>query len=236
MQDTTNIVAPADALLLQEPEPSSTRLIATLGVIGFLSGLILVGIYLATLPAIEAHKVAVLNQAILQVLPGATTYQTLELKAGALVAADTSQTKSQKSGATAPPKIYLGFSSAGSMVGFAIQSSEPGFGDLIVAIFGYSPAEKYVVGYQVLESKETPGLGDKIYKNEAFVASFNSLATEPLPELVKHGEKSKPNEIEAITGATISSRAVTRLVQNGINTWRPGIEKYLTEHPELLKQ
>jgi electron transport complex protein RnfG len=74
----------------------------------------------------------------------------------------------------------------------------------------------------VLESKETPGLGDKIMKDADFIANFEALDTKlgddgesmvhPI-ELAKHGEKTDPWQVEAITGATISSRAVANILR-----------------------
>jgi electron transport complex protein RnfG len=56
-------------------EPSSLRLVATLGLAGLLSGLIIVSVYEATLPAIEAYKAKVLREAVFKVLPGVERMQ-----------------------------------------------------------------------------------------------------------------------------------------------------------------
>ena len=50
-------------------DPSSARLVATLGFAGLLSGLIIVSVYEATLPRIEAYKAKVLREAVFEVLP-----------------------------------------------------------------------------------------------------------------------------------------------------------------------
>ena len=71
---------------------------------------------------------------------------------------------------------------------------------------------------QVLESRETPGLGDRIYKDEVFVAEFRDLAVEPSIEVIKgHGEA--PHEVDAITGATISSKAVVSILNAANDEW-----------------
>jgi len=90
-----------------------------------------------------------------------------------------------------------------------------------------------VTGMEVLESRETPGLGDKIYKDADFVASFKELMIEPEIVAVKKGKRSKPNEIDAITGATISSKAVVRIINETHVVWaarlpRPGSEPLMT--------
>jgi electron transport complex protein RnfG len=71
---------------------------------------------------------------------------------------------------------------------------------------------------QVLESRETPGLGDRIYKDQAFVDQFRDLAVEPAVVLVKEAPTA-PNQVDAITGATISSTAVVKIVNAGNEEW-----------------
>ena len=72
---------------------------------------------------------------------------------------------------------------------------------------------------EILESRETPGLGDKIYKDAAFVANFDDLSIEPEIVTVKRGTKSAPNQVDAITGATISAKAVVRIINQGNRLW-----------------
>ncbi|MEZ4962032.1 MAG: FMN-binding protein [Saprospiraceae bacterium] len=205
-------------------EPSSARLIATLGVAGILSGLLLVGAYLYTLPMIEANKAKALEEAIYKVLPGCTTFETLVLRGGKLEAV---KEVKAVSGGKPEKMIYAGHDNTGKLVGFAIPSDEPGFQDLIVGIIGYQSETKTIIGFEVLDSKETPGLGDKIIKDQAFRTNFQALSVEPQIVAVKKGEKKNSNEVEAITGATISSKAVVRLLNAGIGDWKGAIEGYL---------
>lgn len=223
-----NIVQPQVHLAeAQDKGPSSFRLISTLGLAGFFSGVVLVGVYMITLPIIEANRAEALRKAIYNVLPGCHSYQTLELREGKLLAVQESESEVKKTNKDEPPKIFSGFNQAGELIGFAIPASGPGFQDVIGGIFGYDAPEKVIIGFEVLESKETPGLGDKIIKDERFKANFESLAVDPDIMAVKPGKKRNDNEVETITGATISSRAVIRLLQNGIDQWRPAIEAYL---------
>ena len=209
-----------------EPEPSSFKLIFTLGLVGLLSGLILAGAYLYTLPIIEANKAAALQRAVYEVLPGCAEFQTLELRDGRLLPPPETEGSGEQSDPA--PRIFAGFTADGQLIGFAIQAQQAGFQDQILGIFGYRPEQQLIVGFEVLESKETPGLGDKIMKDPAFIANFSALAVEPLPKLVKKGEKAQPHQVEAITGATISSRAVVRLLENGLEQWREPIRNYLS--------
>ncbi len=210
-----------------ELEPGSFRLIATLGLAGFFSGLVLVSAFLYTQPMIQANRLQALQQAIFKVLPGCVSYQTLELRGGQLVVLEEGAPEPKEGEEVR--RIYAGYDKKGKLVGFAISGEEPGYQDLIVAIFGYNPRKEIIIGFEVLESKETPGLGDKIMKDPAFKANFESLAVEPPIAVVKKGEKKSGNEIEAITGATISSKAVGRLLEKSMAEWRPLIGEYWKE-------
>jgi electron transport complex protein RnfG len=80
---------------------------------------------------------------------------------------------------------------------------------------------------KVLESKETPGLGDKIEKDQVFVGQFSG-AQPPLVG-VKKGKRSGPREVDMITGATISSKAVIRIINNTLRRLGPLVDAYPQE-------
>lgn len=210
------------------PEPSSLKLILALGIAGLMSGIVLVGTYIYTAPLIKANKEAAIQRAIFNVLPNCSSSVALTLENGKLVekVEDTSKEESDSD----EQLIYAGYNDNSELVGFAIPGAEPGFQDIIAAIFGYNGSAKTIIGFEVLESKETPGLGDKIFKDEAFKTNFKAL--EVMPEIVpvKKGEKTNDNEVEAITGATISSKAVVRLLNNTMDIWQTAIDEYIQEN------
>jgi len=209
-------------------EPSSLRLILALGIAGLLSGIVLVGTYIYTDPLIKANKEAAIQKAIFNVLPNCTSSETLVLEDGKLVVqqANASEEESTKEILV----IYAGYNDKDELIGFAITGAEAGFQDIIGAIFGYNGTEKVIIGFEVLESKETPGLGDKIFKDTDFKTNFTSLEVSPEIIPVKKGEKQNPNEVETITGATISSKAVVRLLNNTMATWQDAIDNYIQEN------
>jgi len=206
-------------------EPTSTRLVASLGIAGFLSGLIIIGIYIATLPTIKENKAREMREAVFRVLPGVTQLQKLEYDGQRVVLKQDDKDDENT--------FYAGYDKEGKFIGYALASEGPGFQDTISLLVGYKPALHKVVGMWVLESRETPGLGDKIYKDHDFVANFDDVATEPPIVAVKKGSKSKPNEIDAITGATISSKAVVRIINEGIARWD---ERLPRDPPPLAKE
>lgn len=191
------------------PEPGSTRLVLTLAAAGLLSGLAIVGAYEVTLPIIEANNARALERAVFKVVPGSTGMQGLVIDDGS----------ARVAGPDDAPDVYAAYDEAGAFVGYAIAAEGPGFQDTIRLIYGYDPSARRIIGMEVLESRETPGLGDKIYKDAAFRANFDSLAVDPPIVCVKHGEKAADNEVDAITGATISSKAVTRIMGDANEHW-----------------
>ena len=117
-----------------------------------------------------------------------------------------------------------------------MEASGQGFQDVLRLLYGYAPDRAAVVGMKVLESKETPGLGDKIEKDAAFKANFESLSVRLGPDarsiadpitLVKPGEKTEPWQVEAITGATISSRAVATILRESTGSRIPVVIEHL---------
>ncbi len=204
--------------------PSSLRLVLTLAIAGLVSGMAIIGIYEATLPTITENKARELREAVFKVLPGVSQMQALVYRDGELIVVEAPDKDE--------PVIYGGYDEQGDFVGYAMPAAGPGFQDTIGILYGYNPAEKIVVGMEVLESRETPGLGDKIYKDAVFVGGFSALSVEPEIVAVKKGTKSQPNEIDAITGATISSKAVVRIINETHAQWSaqlsaPGSEPQL---------
>lgn len=191
--------------------PSSLRLVLTLAIAGLVSGIAIIGIYETTLPTITANKARELREAVFKVLPGVSQMQALVYRDDELIAV----------GAPAKdePVVYGGYDDKGDFVGYAMPAAGPGFQDTIALLYGYKPGEKIVVGMEILESRETPGLGDKIYKDAEFVAEFSALSVEPKILTVKKGTGSQSNEVDAITGATISSKAVVRIINETHTAW-----------------
>jgi electron transport complex protein RnfG len=132
--------------------------------------------------------------------------------------------------------VYAGYNDQNELIGFAIPGSEPGFQDVISGIMGYDGANKTIIGFEVLESKETPGLGDKIFKDADFQTNFTSLVVDPEIIPVKNGQKQNSNEVEAITGATISSKAVVRLLNKSMDIWQNTIDAYIIENQMNVKK
>ena len=210
----------APNLPAEKPEVSSLRLVVTLALAGALAGLLLVFVDQATAPAIAAYKAEQLKLAVEGVLKQpAGGYVNLYLVDGKL-------TREEPAGGASADVIYAGYDAEGNPVGFAMVHREAGFQDFIKLIFGYDAERNELMGMKILESKETPGLGDKIFLDDDFVGQFDGVET-PL-EPVKKGEATdeNPKDVETITGATISSKAVVQIINNALERWKPHIEAY----------
>jgi len=204
----------------QQEEVPPWRLVATLGVAGALAGFLIVFVYVATLPAITAYKAEMLRAAISNVLGAPHHFDTLYVVDGALVdeLVDGQEPNNYD-------QIYPGYSEDGTQIGIAIQAAEFGFQDVVRVIFGYDEESKTILGMLVLEHKETPGLGDKIVKDLEFVGQFINGATPLVGVKIGQGRGGQ-DEIDMITGATISSRAIIRIINNALERLDPMIEAY----------
>ena len=208
--DTEQQDAPA------EEQVSTFRLVATLAVAGALAGLLIVLVNLHTKPIIDAYRAEQLRLAVYEVLPGVANYRTLYRVDDALV-------DEVPAGANAADfrQAYVGYDEAGELVGVATSRGESGFADVVLVIFGFEPGTGILLGKKVLESKETPGLGDKIFKDLEFVQQFFDRPQTPLTAIKAGTGKGLPGEIDAITGATISSKVVVSIINNGVAEWQP---------------
>lgn len=191
--------------------------------VGVVCGLLIVSAYVLTGPLIARNEAEALQQAVLQVLPGAVARTTFALGADG-------RFRLARAGDTPQQLVHAGYAADGTLVGVAIEAQGMGYQDVIRLLYGYAPARQAIVGMRVLASKETPGLGDKIEKDPNFSANFSALdvslgadgqgLAQPIAA-VKQGTKTTPFQIDGITGATISSNAVAAILRQSSAQWVP---------------
>jgi len=204
----------------QQEDVPSRKLMVTLAGAGALAGLMIVFVYGWTQPTIQAYRARMLAAAIQEVLRAPAAYDTLYLHDGRVVNQPPDGVSS-----TDLETLYLGYDADGSPIGYAIAAGEPGFQDIIGLIFGYDHRDGKVLGMKVLQSKETPGLGDKIEKDAGFVGQFEGVLT-PLLGVKSRDASDDPHEIDMITGATISSRTIIRTINNAVERLGPMLDAY----------
>jgi len=104
-----------------------------------------------------------------------------------------------------------------AVVGYAVKTyTSKGFSGNISLIAGFKP-DGSIINIAVLEQKETPGLGTKMTEPK-FKDQFNGKN----PSQFNMTVKKDGGQVDAITAATISSRAFCDAVQRAYNTLQKG--------------
>jgi len=179
----------------------------------FCFGLLIAIANAAWSPRIEQNRIYKLNRLMGELLPAAKSFElTVEMKV------ELAKGKRVKS------NIYKALSDEGGCVGWAFNCEGPGFQDKIELVVGVDKDLEKVAGFNVLASNETPGFGDQI-KLGYYRSQFVGVPAEKL-ELVKTGDDERiDSEIVAISGATVSSEAVVKI----INLSLPQIKEQMKE-------
>ena len=210
---------------LQQKKTSTWEMYRAIVGIGAFCALLIVSVYQGTAARIADNKARFLNNAIVGVLPAVRSTVEVSVDAdGALVAA------------TEPANLpaFLGYGEDGELVGAVITAQAMGYADNVTVLYSYSFDLQAIVGFMVLETKETPGLGDKVETEPHFLANFEALdarlnedgtALANAIVTVKQGEKTEPWQIDGITGATITSDAIGVIMHKGSSYWLPAFER-----------
>lgn len=210
---------------VQVPKTSAWSMYRAIVGIGAACALIIVSVYQATASRIADNQQRFLQAAIARVLPAATATVAIGLSANGGL---------ERSGDSQSASVFLGFDPDNRLVGAVIAAEGMGYQDKIRVLYAYSFELDAIVGLEVLDSKETPGLGDRVETEPHFIANFRQLdATlneggdgllHPL-QTVKQGEKQHPWQIDGITGATITSQAIGDLLHDSASRWVPLLER-----------
>lgn len=111
--------------------------------------------------------------------------------------------------------LYFAYDEAGDKIGCVMSATSPsGYGGDIKVAVGISYKTNQITGFSVLSNSETAGLGAKCTEDE-FAAQFAGKSATKL-EYVKGGGASGETKIDAISGATITTNAVTEAVNSAL--------------------
>ena len=103
------------------------------------------------------------------------------------------------------------------LIGTAVKSyTDNGFAGRLTVMVGFDTLGN-IIDNDVLEHKETPGLGDKTAKNKS---NFNAQFIGKNPSTFKLIVKKDGGEVDAITAATISSRAYCDALQRAFDAYQ----------------
>ncbi|TQQ84117.1 RnfABCDGE type electron transport complex subunit G [Peptacetobacter hominis] len=176
---------------------SMVKVGGTLLIICAVASFLLAGTNKITAPVIEQRNIRANNELRQAVLPDATDFKQV----------DASQFSGAGDGLVV--EAYEGLNGS-ETVGYTFKATPSGYGGAIEVIVGIS-LDGTITGVDIGNMSETAGLGAKA-SEDAFKGQYagKAIAT---PLEVSKGSVSADNQILAISGATITSTAVT----NGVN-------------------
>ena len=210
---------------VQQPATSVMSMYRAIVGIGAFCALVIVIVFQATADRIRDNQERFLAAAVSEVLPVAESTVAVAVgESGNL--GETTETDELP--------VFLGYDASSSLVGAVVTAQGMGYQDNIRVLYAYSFELDAIVGFKVLESKETPGLGDKVEIEPHFIANFDALDASVNEDgtglqnpivTVKQGEKTQPWQLDGITGATITSEAIGKILNESAAVWVPILER-----------
>lgn len=187
----------------KKPESNFGNMILTLLMVAAVAGLALGGVYVVTKEPIAKAKEAKLNRALRQVLPDfdSTQIQQLEPEEGS------------------EPLTFYSAYKEGEVVGTAVETyTNKGYSGRIDVMVGFDK-DMTILNTAVLKHAETPGLGDKMSKEKS---DWSDQFKNKNPEDFDLAVTKDGGDVDAITAATISSRAFCDAVERAYETYKKG--------------
>ncbi len=174
----------------------------TLFAVTAVTGLILGLVENITSKAILQAEIEARNEAFRIVMPSAKNFEEVKAEEDSFVTA-----------------VVKGTADSG-LEGWCISVNSKGYGGLLNFVVGITK-DGVVKAINILNHSETPGLGAKSTEPE-FYGQF--AEREKFPLTVVKGSTSAPDEIVAISGATITSNAVVSGVNAAVEYWRKNLK------------
>jgi Na+-translocating ferredoxin:NAD+ oxidoreductase subunit G len=152
-----------------------------------IAGVIIAGTYAITEPAAHAQRIKAKNDAMKELVKDAESFVAVEGKDG-----------------------WNAALKDGKVIAYVVPADGKGYAGVIQMLAGVTPDGK-LLDYKVLKHAETPGLGDKMVEPK-FRKQFAGKTPQDLEVVKVPSDKN----IQALTGATITSRAVTKGVREAV--------------------
>jgi electron transport complex protein RnfG len=118
----------------------------------------------------------------------------------------------------------------GEAKGVAFETSGKGYGGNVGLMVGIDVKADKLIGAEVTTHAETPGMGAKAKSDPSFVAQFQDLSLDQPFKVAQDG-----GSINAISGATITSRAVSSAATDAQEIYKklkPQLDEKLKEFPK----
>lgn len=163
------------------------KIAMNLAVTCLISGIIIAATYTITEPAAHHERIKAKNDAMKELVKDADSFKAIEGKEG----------------------WYAGVK-GDKVLAYVVPANGKGYAGNIEMLAAVTPEGK-TIDFKVLKHAETPGLGDKMVEPK-FRKQFNNKVAGDLEVVKVPTEKN----IQALTGATITSRAVTKGVKEAV--------------------
>lgn len=177
--------------------PLSIQMILVLVTISALSGMILAVVWQNSKEKIALNQQKELENALFSINPAVKRYTSQNVPSG---------------------KIYDCYDDQKTLINRFFIGTQNGFQGAIKLGISVNPAWTSVDGIRILDQTETPGLGSKITEN-AFLDKFDEIQLNtdyPYIHCQKTRADKSRGQVQAITGATISSKAVVKIINDTI--------------------
>ncbi len=184
----------------------STKMVIVLVIVSLLSATSLSIVYEKTKPIIDENKEDALKKSLTEVMPTADRFEESN---------EVEEIISEKGEGI--KKVFDAYDENNEKMGMVLLIDTMGFQGTIRILAGVDNSKK-ITGIKILEHLETPGLGERITENEFLEQFVNKPIT------------LQGNDIDAITGATISSTAVIDTITGNVNR----ISGYIEEPEDEL--
>lgn len=178
---------------------NNIKLAFKLFIVAGMTGLLLGAAHAITADPIAAQQKKTKDQAMVEILPAAKVFSLSDVKTSGNIV----EVNEGKDGT--------------EVKGYAVTVTSKGYAGAINIMVGISTEGK-IVGIKILSMSETPGLGAKA-SEPAFSGQYNGKSLDKPLEVVKI-PVANPNEIQAITGSTITSKAVTVGVNQAVEFYK----------------
>ena len=182
-------------------------------VITLVAGLLLGLVHEVTAGPIAAEEEKTRNKACKAVFEDASEFEDTKFDAGAMekILSDAGITK------TTVNSIAVAKDSSGSKTGYVMDvTNQEGYGGDVEVMVGIT-SDGTINGIQFLALTETAGMGMKA-KDAEFMDQFKGLKADQI-KYTKSG-KSGSDEIDAISGATVTTKAVTKAVNGALLAYK----------------
>lgn len=236
-QQNQNSLSDSQTMEIPEQKSASpATMIKALGLVSTICGIIIVSAYQMTLSSVEENKRIATERSIYKVIPNAKKIEEFLVETSPnkqsqdkTIISKTQfdlqnqnqnqnqQNQNQQNSTSFDEKFFAAYDENNKFLGVAMEGSARGYGDVVRLMFAFEPSCECFTAMSVVAMRETPGIGDKITKYKAFLDNFKALSAKLNEQknalqneirTVKNGQKQNAWEIDAIAGATITSRAV----------------------------